>query len=122
MKSLFSDCSVKMKKFFYFADFSNFPDECNKKHFRSIFKVGSYNYSYAVKECSNSGGRLMKIDNKSIENCVVQKDSKFKTGIYYYWNGLRRIGNGRYDFIWSDGKMLQQTDYPVWCKKTNSFQ
>lgn len=50
------------------------------------------------------------------------KGFQFHTQIHLFTLDLRRIGNGKYDIIWSDGKILHQMDYADWSKKTKSFE
>lgn len=56
----------------------------------------------------------MRINNETMDNCALRKDSNLV--VENHWFGLRRIGTGKYDFIWSDGTILRQSDYANWSK------
>lgn len=77
-------------------------------------KVGSYDYSTAVKECDESGGRLVTLQNEEMNSCVKQVIRDLGLNGISFWIGLMRIGVGTKDFIWSDGKIISDNDFTDW--------
>lgn len=97
-----------------FSDLIKFPHECDGKHFFVVYLLDGYKYTNAVKQCARSGGRLLRIKTKGMEDCVIKESSKETAIGTNYWVGLRRIGEGRNDFIWSDGSALEDEDFINW--------
>jgi hypothetical protein len=91
---------------------SKFPFQCAGRLF--YYKTQPLTYSGATMECTKSGGKLMRLGNKEMSECVeaIIRNDRIK-GIDY-WIGLLRLDHNVPEFIWTDGILLKSSDYNNW--------
>lgn len=71
-------------------------------------------YVDATIECSRSKGRLIRLENKEMSDCVEREIHSADGAGSDLWIGLLRIDHNNSDFIWTDGSLLEVRDFKNW--------